>query len=79
MHLDGILPTDGRQIEVVVSGLPLFRGTHLAVDATLVSAVDRGGETQPDTDTIDGAWLQEARRRKGRAYPELFQSSAAGF
>lgn len=74
MNLDGIRPDDGRQIEVVVTGLPIFRGAQLAVDATLVSALNRDGEPQPHTDTTDGAWLQEARRRKERAYPELLQS-----
>ena len=74
MNLAGIRPDDGRQIEVVVTGLPIFRGAQLAVDATLVSALTRDGEPQPHTDTTDGAWLQEARRRKERAYPELLQS-----
>ena len=32
---------DDRKIEVVVDGLPLFHGTQLAVDATLVSLVRR--------------------------------------
>ena len=30
---------DGRRLEVVVDGLPLFGGSQLAVDATLVSAL----------------------------------------
>ena len=47
---------DGRRLEVVADGLPLFGGAQLAIDATLGAA---------------GAALSAARRRKVRTYPEL--------
>ena len=34
---------DGRRLEVVADGLPLFGGAQLAIDATLVSAIKRDG------------------------------------
>ena len=44
--LDLALPgavADGRRLEVVVDGLPLFGGAQLAVDTTLVCALRRDG------------------------------------
>ena len=49
---------DNRRLEVVADGLPLFGGAQLAIDTTLVSA-------------IDGVALAAARRNKARTYPEL--------
>ena len=49
---------DNRRLEVVVDGLPLFRGAQLAIDTTMVSAVQSDGT---------------ARRRKERTHPELAQ------
>ena len=34
----GVPVNDGRRLEVVVDGLPLYGGAQLAVDTTLVSA-----------------------------------------
>ena len=49
--LDLVLPQvaagDGRRLEVVVDGLPLFGGAQLAVDTTLVCALRTDG--QPTT------------------------------
>ena len=74
MNLQGISPFDGRQIEVVANGLPLWGGAQLAVDATLVSPVRRDGRPQPHAAVVDGAQLLEARRRKERKYWELVRS-----
>lgn len=64
-------PDDGRRIEVVADGLPLFHGAQLAVDATMVCALRRNGTARPRAPDVDGAALTEARRRKERTYPEL--------
>ncbi len=74
MNLQGISSLDGRQIEVVANGLPLWGGAQLAVDATLVSPVRRDGRPQPHAAEADGTQLQEARRRKERKYWELLRS-----
>ena len=60
-----------RRLEVIANGLPLFHGAQLAVDTTLVCPIKRNGQPQTNTDTVPGAWLAEARRRKNATYPEL--------
>ena len=62
---------DNRRIEVVVDGLPLFHGSQLAVDTTLVSPVRWDGTPHPRCADISGAALTAARRRKAATYPEL--------
>ena len=74
LNLEGLTEDDERRIEVIATGLPLFGGTQLAVDATLVSAVKADGSPQPQAAKKDGARLAEARRRKERKYPELLEA-----
>ena len=62
---------DGRRLEVVAEGLPLFHGAQLAIDTTLVSPVRRDGLPRARCEREDGAALAMARRRKERTYPEL--------
>ena len=38
---------DGRRIEVVANGLPIWQGAQIAVDATIVSPVRRDGQPRP--------------------------------
>ena len=38
---------DGRRLEVVADGLPLFHGAQLAIDTTLVSPLSRDGLPHP--------------------------------
>ena len=64
-------PADGRRLEVVVDGLPLFGGCQIAVDATIVSALHYDGSPHQGADNTDGVVLERARRRKERTYPEL--------
>ena len=62
---------DGRRLEVVVDGLPLFGGAQLALDTTLVSSLHCDGSPHRGAADVDGAVLVAARRRKERTYPEL--------
>ena len=64
-------PADGRRLEVVLDGLPLFGGCQLAVDATIVSVLHCDGSPHQGAENIDGVVLERARRRKERTYPEL--------
>ena len=69
-----ILPLDrqdGRKLEVVAGGLPLFHGAQLAIDTTIVSPLRADGTPQPGSHANDGAALRAARRVKTRTYPEL--------
>ena len=64
-------PDDGRRIEIMAMGLPIYHGAQLAVDTTLVSALRRDGSPRPGAADVDGVALVAARRRKERTYPEL--------
>ncbi|CAK0791015.1 unnamed protein product, partial [Prorocentrum cordatum] len=71
LNVDGVDPRDGRKIEVIANGLPLWGGAQLAIDATLVSPVRTDGTAQPRTADEDGVQLAVARGRKEATYPEL--------
>ena len=60
-----------RRLEVVAEGLSLFHGAQLAIDTTLVSRLRADGAPQIQCADVDGAALQQGRRRKERTYPEL--------
>ena len=67
---------DSRRLEVVADGLPLFGGMQLAIDTTLVSAVQGDGEPTRGAADRDSVALRRARRRKEQTYPELVQPGA---
>ena len=62
---------DGRRLEVIADGLPLFEGAQLALDTTMVSPLHSDGTAKRGTSVRGGAVLQEARRRKERTFAEL--------
>ena len=62
---------DGRRLEVVVDGLPLFGGSQLAVDTTLVCALRSDGTPHRGAAEADGVVLSRARQRKEQRHPEL--------
>ena len=64
--LDVAVPNalDGRRLEVVADGLPLFGGAQLAVDATLVSPLHADGSPHRHAADMDGAVLTTARRKE---------------
>ena len=71
MNLD-VPVSDERRIEVVANGLPLWHGSQLALDATIVSPLTRRGEAHPRADVQPGcAVAAAARRKRFQTYPEL--------
>ena len=56
-HLQG---PDGRRLEVVADGLPLFGGAQLALDTTLVSALRGDGTARRCAADVDGVALEAA-------------------
>ena len=73
MNLD-VPVSDERRIEVVVNGLPLWHGSQLALDATIVSPLTRRGEAHPRADVQPSCAVAAAARRKRTqtyTYPEL--------
>ena len=67
---------DAQRLEVVVDGLPLYGGVQLAVDTTLVSAIQGNGEPRNGAAERDGVALAQAKRKKARMYPELVRPGA---
>ena len=51
--------TDGRRLEVIANGLPLFKGAQLAIDTTIVCPVRRDGTPNARTATKDGISLEK--------------------
>ena len=72
LDLDLPLPVvaDNRRLEVVADGLPIFGGSQLALDTTLVCALHCDGSPHTGAADMDGVVLR-AGRRKERRYPEL--------
>ena len=73
MNLD-VPVSDERRIEVVANGLPLWHGSQLALDATIVSPLTRRGEAHPRADVQPSCAVAAAARRKRTqtyTYPEL--------
>ena len=71
MNLD-VPVADEHRVEVVANGLPLWHGSQLALDATIVSPLTPRGEAHPRADTLPGRAVNAAARRKRHStYPEL--------
>jgi len=61
-----------RRIGVVANGLPLWHGSQLALDATIVSPLTRRGEAHPRADIQPGCAVSAAAwRKRHNTYPEL--------
>ena len=65
MNLDARV-VDDRRIEVLASGLPLYHGAQIAVDATLVSPLTRKEEARARAHRENGAALADSVRLGGR-------------
>ena len=74
LNIHALSRVDDRRIEVIANGLPMWGGSQLAVDTTLVSPLTRSGEPRSRGGTFAGAALQDARRNKERTYPELLRN-----
>ena len=74
LNIHNLSRVDDRRIEVIANGLPMWGGSQLAVDTTLVSPLTRSGEPRSRGGTYAGAALQDARRNKERTYPELLHN-----
>ena len=64
-----------RRVEVLAQDLPCFGGAQLAVNVTLLSALTRDGEPQPNAADEHGAVLVQARHDKENTYSELVASA----
>ena len=66
---------DGRRLEVVVDGLPVFGGAQLAVDTTVVSSLHCGGSPHRGALDVDGL---ADRAHVPRVGPARTQSQVGG-
>ena len=66
-----VAATDARKLDVVASGLPLYGGRAIVVDATLHSALTGAGMWRLNSHVEDGATSAQAVRDKNQTYPEL--------
>ena len=74
-NLEGIAPTDGRQLEIVATGLPLEQGVPLGCDVTMVSPLHADGSAWAGADSEAGVALARAEAAKAATYPELVGSA----
>ena len=74
LNIHTLSRVDDCRIEVIANGLPMWGGSQLAVDTTLVSPLTRSGEPRSRGGTFAGAALKDARRTKERTYPELLRN-----
>ena len=61
---------DDRRIEVIANGLPLWNGSQLAVDTTLLSPLTASGQPRRHQSQTAGAALRLARQAISRTYLE---------
>ena len=71
LDLQVLNSTDSRRLEVVLDGLPLFGGSQLAEDTTLLCSLHSDGSLHNCGCDTDGEILPPARRRREWRYPEL--------
>ena len=71
----GIDPTDGRHIELVVTGLPIAHGIPAAVDVTLISPLHADGTPWRRAAEKPGSSFARAYRSKRQTYSELVNSN----
>jgi len=74
-NLPHIQADDNRSLEVVATGLPLYRGVPLAVDCTLTAPLHADGRPWRHADDTDGVAIQRGEREKLRKYPDLVRNS----
>ena len=67
----GIGAADARKLDVVASGLPVYGGRTIVVDATLRSPLTGNGMWRFNAHQEDGATFAQAVRDKHQKYPEL--------
>ena len=72
--LPGIAAHDGRKLEIIATGLPLFNGVPLGVDASIVSPLHADGTVWLGADMKNGVAISRAEADKAATYPELIDS-----
>ena len=81
-NLDNLAANDRRQLEIVATGLPLYRGVPLGVDCTMLAPLHADGRPWVNADnglgdaaTTDGVAIARGERDKARTYPDLVNNN----
>ena len=72
--LPNIAPHDGRRLEIVATGLPLYNGVPLGVDCTVVSPLHADGTPWRKADVEAGVAIQRGEKNKRDTYSDLVDS-----
>ena len=75
LKIPGISASDDRWIEIVATGLPMYRNTPIACDVTIASPLTGKGDARPRAAWEDGVAIRKAEREHERTYHELVNSS----
>ena len=75
LNIPAVQRIDDRTTEVIANGLPLWHGSQLAIDTTLVPPLTAAGEPRRRGGRYAAAALHTARQNKQRTYPELLASA----
>ena len=73
--LPSISADDGRQLEILVTGLPLERGVPTGVDVTMTSPLHADGTPWNRADVANGVAIARGEKNKRDTYPELVNSA----
>ena len=70
---------DERRIEIVANGLPIWHGSQVAIDTTMVSPLHQNGIARPRADQIGGIAIQIMSSRKRHKYRAITQARRCRF
>ena len=70
-NLQHVAADDGRHLEIVATGLPLYRGAPLGVDCTMTAPLHADGTPWVHAATTDGVAIARGEDNKKRTYPDL--------
>ena len=67
-NLLAIAANDTRRLEIVATGLPLYRGVPLGVDSTMAAPLHANGLPWRHDDTHDGIAMKRAEKKTKDTY-----------
>ena len=79
MKLDGDSPKDNRRVEIMATGLPLYKGMSLICDASLVTPLKANGVARPRAAHEPGVAMAHIEEKKAKIYTESVFSNWCKF
>ena len=78
LAIPGIASTDGRQLDILATGLSVYAPLPICADVTLRSPIDHAGAPHGRAANVDGATFRRACQDKEVKYPELHGPNGTG-